>query len=231
VSLFPSIALAVAGTPSNGMREYRDVASSGPEVRPVMPLNGQSHAKSPVTIRAPVPDDTAVVTIPPPSKLRRPSWPPQVVHVDGDTSHSRPLVLPCTLPSFASDIPGPSSSTAAQQSAIRSTHPKYRGPYDHSVTGVNETRETYPLPPDSATSLSGAGLSLTPPTLSSKAKGAVKAHLNSDLSVRTAKIGSHLYTPELIGMPQISGRGYSSSDGRRWTEGVSLPASVVPLYY
>jgi len=194
-----------------------------------MPFNGQSHAKSPVTNRVPVPDDTAVVTVSPPFKLRRPSWPPQVVHVDGGTSHSRPPVLPYTVPSFTSDIPGPSSLTPAQQSVIRSTHPKYLGSYGPSVS---ESRETYPLTPDTATSLSGAELSLTPPTLSSKAKGSVKGRSNNDVSARTASIGSHLYIPELMGMQQIStGNRCSSSDGRRWTEGVSLPTSVVPLYY
>jgi len=193
-----------------------------------MLFNGQRHAKSPVTSRAPVPDDTAVVTIPPPSKLRRPSWQPQVVHMGG-TSHSRPLELQCTVPSFASDAPGPNSLTAAQQSAIRSTHPKYLGSYDPSVNGVNGT---YSLPPDSAILLSGAELSLTPPTLSSKAKEAVKARSNSDLSARTANIGSHLYTPELTGVLQINTRsGHGSIDGRRGMEGVSLPTSVVPLYY
>jgi hypothetical protein len=193
-----------------------------------MPFNGQTHAKIPVTNRAPFPDDTAVATVSPP-KLWRPSCPPQVVHTEDGTSHSRPLALPYTVPSFSSDIPGPSSSTAAQQCAIRSTHPKYLGSYDPSASGVNESQEMYPLPLDFATSLSGATLSLTPPTLSSKAKGAVKARSNNDSSARTANIGSHLYTPESIGMQQIStGRGYSSSDGRQWTEGVSLPTSVVP---
>jgi hypothetical protein len=228
-SVFLSIASAVAETPSRRMRVYQDVPSSGPEVGSVMPFNGQSHAKSPVTNRAPVPDDTAVVTVSPPSKLRRPSWPPQVAHRNGGT-HPRPLVRPYTVPSFASEIPGPSSSTAAQQSAIGSTHPEYLSSYDPSVNRVNES---YPFPPDSATLLSGAELLLAPPTLSSKAKGgAVKARSNSDLSARTANTGSRLFIPELMGMQQVStGRGYNSSDGRRRMEGVSLPASVVPLHY
>lgn len=135
---------------------------------------GQSHTKSPVTNRAPVTDDTALLTVSPPSKPRRPSWPPQVVHADGGT-HSRQLVRPYTVPSFAGDTPGPSSSTAAQQNTIGNTHSKCLGSYDPSVNQVNESRETYPLPPDFATSL--------------------------------------------------------SSDGRRRMEGVSLPASIVPLHY
>jgi hypothetical protein len=195
-----------------------------------MSFNSQRHAKRSITERTPVTDDTAVVTIPPPPKLRRPLWLPQVVHM-GRTSQPRPLELQCTVPSFASDAPGPKSSTAAQQSAIRSTHPKYLGPCDPTVNGVNGT---YSLPPDSAILLSGAELSLTPPTPSSKAKGAVKARSNNinDVSARTASIGSHLYVPESMGMQQIStGNRCSSSDGRRWMEGVSLPTSVVLLYY
>ena len=181
---------------------------------------GQSHTKSPVTNRAPVTDDTALLTVSPPSKPRRPSWPPQVVHMDSDTSHSQPPVLPYTVPSFASDTPGPSFSTPAQQSVITSTHPKYLSSHGR---GVNESGETYPLTPDSATSLSGAELSLTHRILPPTAKGAVTARSNSDLSARTADIGSHLYTP--------TGSGHGSSDGRRWTKGASLPTSVVPLYY
>ena len=133
--LFPSIAPAVAETPSHRMREYRVVPSSGPEVGSVAPFTSESYAKSPVTDWAPVPDDTAVVTVPPPSKLRRPSWPPQVVHVDSGTSHSRPLVLPYKMPSFASDTPGQSSSTAAQQSPIGSTRQTSTGSGCYSSGG------------------------------------------------------------------------------------------------
>jgi hypothetical protein len=173
LSLFPSIA-SVVEMLSHQIREHQDVPSIGPGVGSVMPFNGQSHAKRPVINGAPVPDDIALVTVSSPSKLRRPSWPPQVVHADGGT-HSRQLVRPYTVPSFAGDTPGPSSSTAAQQNTIGNTHSKCLGSYDPSVNQVNESRETYPLPPDFATSL--------------------------------------------------------SSDGRRRMEGVSLPASIVPLHY
>ena len=210
------------------MRKYRDVPPSGPEFGSVMPFDGQRHAKNPVTNRGSVPGDTALVTIFPPSKHRRPLWPPQVVYMDGGT-HSRQLVRPYTVPSFAGDTPGPSSSTAAQQSAIRSTQPKYISSYDPGVNGVNGK---YSFPPESAVLLSGAELTLTPPILSSKAKGAVKGHSNSDVSARTASIGSHLYIPELMGMRQTStGNRCSPGNGRRWTGGVSLPRSVVPCFY
>jgi hypothetical protein len=210
------------------MRKYRDVLSSGPGIGSVTPSNGQSHANGSATKMVPVLEEADVVRVSPPSKFRQPSRPSKGVHMDSDPSYSRLLVGPHTVPSFTSDIPGPNSSATAQQGTTRRTHFNNPVSYDPGVNKVPESRETYAFLPDSSTLLSGAELSLTPLTLSSKANGTIETHSNNNSTVRVTS-RSPL---ELMATHQISsGGGYSFLDERQWTEGVSTPISGIPLHY
>jgi hypothetical protein len=189
-------------------------------------LNDQSHANGSATKMVPVLEEADVVRVSPASKFR-PSRPSKVVHMDDDPSYSRLLVMPYMVPSFTSDIPGPNSLATAQQTAIRQT-PFNPVSCDPGVN-ENESREMYAFLPDSSTLLSGAESSLIPPTLSSKANGAIETHSDNNLTM-TDRVTSR--SPlELMAMHQISsGGGYSFLDERQW-EGVSTPTSGIPLHY